>query len=240
MEWAVISQPGSREVNEDSTGIVEGTDAHCFVVADGLGGHGMGDIASRLAVDAFGKVFPQHPEPLPQRLSAAFLQAQEDILAEQVKSHAQAQMKTTVVALAVTDREVAWGHIGDSRLYSFRWGWCRKRTEDHSVPQMLVHAREIRQRQIRFHPDRNKLLRVLGVAGVEPRFQLSPVYRRRKGQAFLLCSDGFWELILEKEMASCLRQAASPQDWLEKMEKIILARGEGTEMDNLSAIGVWL
>lgn len=240
MDWAAISHPGSREVNEDSTGIAETQDVRCFVVADGLGGHGMGDTASQTAVEAFRSVFQGSSAPLTQTMEAAFLHAQDQLLAEQNRLHVPAQMKTTAVALAVDQTHLIWGHIGDSRLYSFRWGRVRQLTRDHSVPQMLVMTKQIRPQAIRFHPDRNMLLRVLGLAGEPPRFELSPPKKRKKKQVFLLCTDGFWEWITEKEMAHCLRSATSAEDWLTRMEQIILSRGEGLQMDNLSAIGVWL
>ena len=114
------------------------------------------------------------------------------------------------------------------------------RTLDHSVPQMLVLTKEIKEKEIRNHPDRNRLLRVLGVSGDTPRFELSEIQKRKKQQAFLLCTDGFWELILEKEMWQCLKNAKTAQKWLEQMEEIICRRGEGQDMDNFSAIGVLL
>ena len=163
MDWAATTHPGTREINEDSTGEVVTQDVQCFIVADGLGGHGKGDIASKLAVSAFQKVFQESQEPLQERMESAFAQAQADILEEQAKTHSQMQMKTTITALAVTDEHLFWGHIGDTRLYAFQYNRVKARTLDHSVPQMLVLAKEIRENEIRRHPDRNKLLRVLGV-----------------------------------------------------------------------------
>ena len=240
MDWAAITNAGTREVNEDSLGVAETEQVSCFIVADGLGGHGMGDAASSLAVAAFQKVFEESDESVQMRLEAAFAQAQNDILQEQIKRHAQMQMKTTVAALAVTEDQIIWAHIGDTRIYSFSLFGVKRHTVDHSVPQMLVLAKEIKENQIRYHPDRNKLLRVLGVSGEKPRYNMSGLMKRRKHHAFLLCSDGFWELILEKEMQKCLRKAKTPQQWLELMEQIIQQRGEGSDMDNFSAIGVWL
>lgn len=234
MDWAVITNPGTRAVNEDSTGIAEAQDMHCFIVADGLGGHGKGDIASGLAVAAFQKVFQESTAPINERMCEAFEQAQKDVLEEQVKTRSQMQMKTTVTALAVSDKRILWGHIGDTRLYAFTYHWLRTRTLDHSVPQMLVMAREIKENEIRNHPDRNKLLRVIGVSGEQPRYEISSIRKRRKHQAYLLCTDGFWELILESEMAECLKKAESVQKWLEEMEQIVRRRGENREMDNYS------
>ena len=240
MDWAEITYPGSREVNEDSLGTAENQNVQCFIVADGLGGHGKGDIASSLAVAAFQKAFQESDAPVQERMEAAFVQAQKDILVEQIKTHSQMQMKTTAAALAVTEDELIWGHIGDTRIYAFKYNRVKMRTSDHSVPQMLVLAKEIKEKEIRHHPDRNKLLRVLGVSGEIPRFELSDIKKRKKFQAFLLCTDGFWELILEKEMCQCLKKAKTARQWLELMEEIIRQRGEGTNMDNFSAIGVLL
>lgn len=240
MDWAVITNPGTRQVNEDSVGVIEAQDMHCFIVADGLGGHGKGDIASGLAVSAFAKTFQESSEPMLDRMKHSFEQAQKMILDEQRKNHAQMQMKTTVTALAVSNDEILWAHIGDTRLYEFKYHWIRTRTVDHSVPQMLVMAKEIKENEIRNHPDRNKLLRVLGVSGEAPRYEISKTRRRTKHQAFLLCSDGFWELILEKEMQQCLKKAENVQQWLDEMVKIVCQRGENTEMDNYTAVGVWL
>ncbi len=240
MDWAVVSHAGTREVNEDSAGAVETQNIQCFVVADGLGGHGKGDIASTLAVEAFKKIFHESQESIEETMRSAFGQAQKEILDEQIRTNLKMQMKTTLVSLAITEDSLIWGHIGDTRLYAFSHNRVKTRTLDHSVPQMLVLAKEIKEKEIRNHPDRNKLLRVLGVSGEVPRFELSAIKKRRKFQAFLLCTDGFWEMILEKEMQQCLRKSKTAQEWLEKMEEIIRQRGEGKEMDNFSAIGVFL
>lgn len=207
MKWGKISEAGSRDANEDCLGVVSFQDKHVFVVADGLGGHGKGDVASKLAVKAFEQVFSNSPAPLPALFSKAFLNAQTAILAEQKQSGSYFQMKTTVCALAIDGDKLMWGHIGDTRLYAFSHNKIKVRTLDHSVPQMLVFAHDIKEKDIRNHPDRNKLLRVLGVSGGVPKYEMSGIQSASKYQAFLLCSDGFWELILEKEMCTLLKKA---------------------------------
>ena len=241
MHYYAITNPGSRHVNEDCLGVIEHSDLACFVVADGLGGHGKGEVASQLAVKAFDEVFSSPMEkPLPDLLSDAFRRAQSDILKEQARTNMSSQMKTTVVVLAVRNGELAWGHLGDSRLYAFTRNKVKSRTLDHSVPQMLAISREIREKDIRGHQDRNRLLRVLGVSEDPPRFELSELQRTDKFQAFLLCSDGFWELITEKEMEKLLKKSHSPNEWMEQMRAIVEKRGLGTDMDNYSAIAVFL
>ena len=238
MHWETLSLPGNREVNEDSIRIVESGSVKCFIVADGLGGHGKGDVASRIAAEAFAETFQNSEKALPELMSDAFDAAQTRILEEQRKQGCPLQMKTTVCALAVKGDQIQWGHIGDSRLYAFCRGKVKVRTLDHSVPQMLVLAKEIKEKEIRNHPDRNKLLRVLGISDDSPRYELSQVQSLGLYQAFLLCSDGFWELILEKEMGALLKKSRSPAEWLEKMKEIVDQRGRNVNMDNYSAIAI--
>ena len=104
---------------------------------------------------------------------------------------------------------------------------------------MLVAAGEIDEKEIRHHPDRNRLVRVMGMEWDEPKYQVSEPMPEELGQAFLLCSDGFWENIEEEQMEACLEKYANPPEWLERMEKIVVKNGRGTNMDNYSAIVVF-
>ena len=235
-----VSKTGNREVNEDSTGIIKGTDCTCFIVADGLGGHGKGDIASQIAVSAFQSVFEEKLTlPMEESLASAFQNAQNAIISEQQRQNAVFQMKTTVAAVVIGHASAICGHIGDTRIYTFARNRIRERTLDHSVPQMLVLSREIKEKQIRNHPDRNKLLRVLGVQG-DIKIDSFRIDDLSKYQAVLLCSDGFWELILEKEMCRTLKKSCSAQEWIMRMCEIVERNGQGKEMDNYSAIAIWL
>ena len=160
-------------------------------------------------------------------------------MAEQKLRNAKRKMKTTGVAIVTDDRNAYIGHVGDSRGYVFCRNKVKTRTLDHSIPQMLVLSREIKEDQIRNHPDRNTLLRVMGVEWDEAMYELMAPIPLRKCQAFLLCSDGFWELIDEREMCAQLKKANSVEEWLDNMVKIVRANGEGKNMDNFSAIAVW-
>ena len=237
IRFASISREGSRPENEDSVGAVKDGNGYCFALADGLGGHGCGEVASALAVQTAKEEFARGESDFLERV---FVKAQENILTQQSENRRHADMKTTLVVLTVGEESIRWGHIGDSRLYYFKNGRILERTLDHSVPQMLVSIGEIKEKQIRHHPDRNRLLRVLGAETEDLRYQLSEGEPRTGGQAFLLCSDGFWELIVEKKMESTLKKADSPQEWLAAMEQIVLKNGRGTDMDNYSAVAVWV
>ena len=237
IQFSAISRSGSRPENEDSIGMARKGECFCFALADGLGGHGCGEVASKIAVETAKEEFAGEKEHLLERI---FEKAQENILRQQQENRRLADMKTTMVALSIGEKEVRWGHIGDSRLYFFQNGRIAERTLDHSVPQMLVSIGEIKEKQIRSHPDRNRLLRVLGAETEELRYQLAQKHPRERGVAFLLCSDGFWELILEKKMESTLKKADTPAAWLEAMEKIVEKNGRNKDMDNYSAIAVWI
>lgn len=115
-----------------------------------------------------------------------------------------------------------------------------QRSQDHSVPQMLVNRGDIKEKDIRHHEDRSRLLRVMGTEWDSPKYQVVDDIKLTNRSSFLLCSDGFWELIDEKQMCKLLKKAADPQDWLGKMEEIVLANGTGTNMDNYSAIAVFV
>ena len=239
IKFAMLCRPGERENNEDSIGVYHDKDEWCFALADGLGGHRKGEIASETAVDAAVETFASGVRHRTY-IESAFENAQKAIRVKQKQQPECHDMKTTMVLLTVENDKVIWGHIGDSRLYYFENKKIQKRTLDHSVPQMLVMIGEIKEKEIRHHPDRNRLLRVLGVEINEHPYEVERPYKRQKKQQFLLCSDGFWELIDEKRMQSTLKNANDPREWLTAMEVIVNKNGKGTNMDNYSAIAVWI
>ena len=99
-------------------------------------------------------------------------------------------------------------------------------------------AGEIKDKQIRSHPDRNRLLRVMGVEWEKSKYELSEEGALNDGDAFLMCSDGFWEPITEKEMCRLLKKSNSVEDWLNAMQITVKTNGKETNMDNNTAIAV--
>ena len=238
---ALVTDVGGRSVNEDSIGAFEKDNYQCFVVCDGLGGHGMGDIASSLVRDFFKKRF-ENITDTKHFLDLAFEGAQAELLETQRKLNAGHKMKTTAVTMLTDGKKAYIGHIGDSRLYIFSKNTVRIRTTDHSLPQMLVKSGEIKEDEIRNHPERNIVMRVMGTRWEDGhKYELMKPIPLRKCQAFLLCTDGFWELIHEAEMCDCLRDASSASEWLIKMNSIVRKNGlpKGEDMDNYSAIAIW-
>lgn len=237
--YACYTDVGNRAINEDSIAVINGDEKTCCVVCDGLGGHGMGDVASSLIVDVFKSQF--HTMDDVRKFIPQTLQASQDVLlAEQIKQNAKRKMKSTAVALLLDNKKAYIGHIGDTRLYMFNKNSVKFRTLDHSVPQMLVLSNQITDDEIRNHPDRNILLRVMGIDWNEPMYEISAPIPLRKCQAFLLCTDGFWELITEDKMCELLKSSKTVDGWLNSMVEIVKRNGEDVNMDNNSAIAVWI
>lgn len=235
--YEIISRVGGRDHNEDYAAVLERDGDYCFALADGLGGHGKGEVASRLAVDAVLQNFGTG-DNLETGVAACFEQAQNAVMEEQKRQNSFSQMKTTLTVLQIVAGKVIWGHVGDTRLYYFYKKRLQSRTLDHSVPQMLVAAGELKEKEIRHHEDRNRLLRVIGVPWERRMYELSEAFDMRGKEAFLLCSDGWWEWVDEKQMVRCLRQSSDAAEWLDRMEEMIRQQGNGVEQDNYSAIGV--
>ena len=237
--YTVFTDRGGREVNEDSARVFEKDGKKCLVLCDGLGGHGKGEVASALVVEAVGQIFNSAQKIDEDFLRRAFQLSQEALIDEQIRQDAKTDMKTTAVAMYIDGNKVQWGHVGDSRLYAFAKNKVKLRTLDHSVPQMLVFAREIKEKQIRNHPDRNRLLRVMGIEWEKPMYELAEQTQLEKYQAFLLCSDGFWELIDEKQMCKLLKNSSTVEEWMQAMVEVIKQNGIGKNMDNYTAIALW-
>lgn len=237
--YTVFTDRGGREVNEDSARVFEKDGKKCLVLCDGLGGHGKGEVASALVVEAVGQIFNSAQKIDEDFLRSAFQLSQEALIDEQIRQDAKTDMKTTAVAMYIEGNKVQWGHVGDSRLYAFAKNKVKLRTLDHSVPQMLVFAREIKEKQIRNHPDRNRLLRVMGIEWEKPMYELAEQTQLEKYQAFLLCSDGFWELIDEKQMCKLLKNSSTVEEWMQAMVEVIKQNGIGKNMDNYTAIALW-
>src|SRR6185295_7421262 len=125
------------------------------------------------------------------------------------------------------DRQSAlWSHVGDSRLYRVRRGVATALTSDDSVVQRMVDAGLITAAQAESHPQKNQLIAALGIEdGVEPHTVPAP-HGLVEGDAFLLCSDGWWDAVDEDAIVGALGRAAVPDDWLALMQQLIEARAK--------------
>jgi len=209
-------------------------DNYCAIVADGLGGHGGGKQASRIAVSCLSVCGKSGELPAEEEIYRAFAAANEEILKRRRDEN---HMKTTAVYLCIHGNRAVWAHIGDSRLYHFTGHRLCDYTLDHSVSQMAVALGEIRREEIPGHCDRSRLLRVLGDEELKPEIH-KPVCLEPGRHAFLLCSDGFWESVTEDEMLLDLCKSPSPEEWIRSLYARIMKR-QGKEHDNHTAVAVF-
>lgn len=238
IDYFEFTDKGDREINEDSIVALEKQGNYCFVVCDGLGGHGQGEIASSIATSTFTDMF-YRSEDFVNLIGEATEYAQNYIIERQKEEHKPHELKTTAVALVIDDAIAYCGHVGDSRLYYFQKNKLKWRTLDHSVPQMLALAGDIKEKDIRRHADRNMLLKVIGTEWDEPQYELATPIEIKKDTAFLLCTDGFWDFIDEKMMQKTLKKSKTAKEWCEAMIQVVKANGSGNNMDNFSAITVF-
>ena len=245
VELAVMSRQGGRHYHEAACGHWHSDTQLCCVVADGAGGMGGGDFASKLVVRHIIEQASQAPLSRTDEVQDLIVDSNVQLRRHQHDSPALQHMHSTVVALFLDLQrgEALWGHAGDSRLYLFRGGQMLAHTRDHSVVQKLVDAGIVGPEQLRTHPSRSELQSALGTA---PENLLVTTATRpwaiRQGDVFLLCTDGLWEYVDEAEMAASLNRSANPQVWLTQLEALVLrhARERGNAgHDNFSAIGVW-
>lgn len=237
VRYAMKSSQGDRDYNEDTIQMKELPGRRVFVLADGLGGCGHGQEASGAAVKSVLYRFVWNGDT-ESFVSDAIEGAQSAVMEKQRRNPDFGNMSTTLVILELTEDRAKWGHIGDSRLYMFRGGKVHSQTLDHSVPQMLARMGQIKPEEIRHHPDRNRLLHVIGYPWSGTPYVTADPVELQAGDAFLLCSDGFWEYIDENEMCRTLKNSGHVAVWLENMMGIVKKRGRGKNMDNFSAVCV--
>ena len=235
IKTAWITDKGGRSINDDTVRVLQEHDSAWVFVGDGLGGYAGGKQASQAAGEALLKASRRGSLLTDAQLLGAASQAEQAV--RKVQKDRSGNMKTTLVFLVIEDGRARWMHVGDSRLYHFHDGALRCQTMDHSVSQMAVLMGEITPQEIRFHEDRNRVLRALGGENATP--DLSPTTMLTGGQeAFLLCTDGFWEYVYESEMEQTLNQAKDPQQWLDSMVTILRSRVPG-DNDNFTAAVVF-
>ena len=222
---------GGREINQDSVSLLEDGLNTLALVADGLGGHQDGEVASKQAVATLNRQL--HSVRLSEEaLVEAVCQANADIHALQTPGR---KMRTTIAALWLSDGLAVAANVGDTRIYQFRDGNIVYQSMDHSVAQMAVLIGELKPEDIRQSPDKNKLIRVLGEADT-PKVD-TQVLSLKAGDRFLLCTDGFWGEVTENEMLTAMAKTSSAQEWLDQMRWNITAF-EDESQDNHTAIAL--
>jgi PPM family protein phosphatase len=192
-----------RSKNQDSGYAGE----YLFVVADGMGGHAGGDVASALAIQSIAHVDRRFDSAADaaEALRSALLEANHE-LAETVFEHPElAGMGTTVSSIVRVGDQLALAHIGDSRIYRWREGSLTQVTKDHTFVQRLVDSGRITAEEAASHPRRSVLMRVLGDVDLTPEIDIE-VLDTRAGDRWLICSDGLSGYVAESRLAELLAE----------------------------------
>ncbi len=233
------SRQGGRANNEDRTCYCYSREALLMVVADGMGGHHYGEIASQIAAQTLADNFQREARPLlddPFRfLQKGMINAHHAILDYAERHRLQDTPRTTCVACIVQNNVAYWAHAGDSRLFLMRGGKVVAQTRDHSRVRILVEEGLISPERAATHPDRNKIYSCLGSPN-PPDIDFSRKTPLEHGDLLVLCTDGLWGEVPGDTMALALKGTN-----LVHTVPMLLTQAEtkgGAHADNLSVIAV--
>jgi serine/threonine protein phosphatase PrpC len=230
---------GAREINEDRVAHWTAPGAVLMAVADGLGGHMHGELAAQIAIEVLGAAFTGEArsrlEDPADFLTRALAAAHAAILREAARRRFPENPRTVIAACVVQDGEAFWTHVGDCRFYLLRAGRILARSRDHTVVQRLVDEGRIREEAVATHPHRNRLLQCLG--GYQAPY-IEPVASARLApqDILLLCSDGFWGPLTQRQMMHAL--LSRPLG--EAIPELVALAEEraGSECDNISVVAM--
>jgi len=222
-----------RSGNEDNYIVVP--DRGIFVVADGMGGHAAGEVASEMAVRyvarELGSLRGLADEQVAERMRAAIRAANGAIFQRTLTEHDKRGMGTTVTALVLYDARFLIGQVGDSRAYLLRDGKLVQLTKDHSYVQEQVDAGYLTPEQARAHPYSNVITRCVGAnSEVIPDVYVGAV---KPGDVFLLASDGLTGMVEDPDLAEVLTSGRVPQ---EQVDALIAEANRHGGLDNITAV----
>lgn len=233
MDIWTITGKGGREENQDKAGWAEAKGAFCVVVCDGLGGYSNGKIAAEETVKRFLDEFKKNPKADDHNLQGIVDGCHRKLLELKISHNDKKGVMTTLAAVVAKEGVIKACHIGDTRIYVFRKGSLVYQSRDHSLGQTMASFGSIGKDDIRKSPCRNKLLRVLGGERETPPCEIVKI-EMADGYAVLVCTDGFWEYVLEDEMEKLHGKCRSAREWLLEMEELLKLRS-GDGGDNYTA-----
>ncbi|MDP4127171.1 MAG: Stp1/IreP family PP2C-type Ser/Thr phosphatase [Bacillota bacterium] len=222
-----------RKNNEDSFLVLPAEGL--YAVADGMGGHRAGEVASSTALNVLETSVPKFvglkDQALEEELSKAFIHANKVIYESSTTDPENAGMGTTMTVLLVRGPEVAIAHVGDSRAYLWRNETLTSLTIDHSLVGELMRLGQISLEEAEKHPQRHVLMRAVG-AEQDIEVDCRSI-RLQTGDVFLLCTDGFSNMISDRELAAEFLEPGSWEERLERLRQLTIERGAP---DNFTAL----
>ena len=228
--FALTDKGRVRAINQDA--FYQPRPGETFaVIADGMGGHQAGDVASVLAVEEFTRWLKCAPRPSEDTMRYAVSEANRAVYLKSRAEPDKAGMGTTLTALWLDDDSALLAHVGDSRAYRFRDGRLEQMSRDHSLVGEMVERGELSEEEARLHPQRHYITRAIGTGNrVEPDISRLD---RKKGDVWLLCSDGLSMYFSREELQAALRSRRKWQAKVEDLVKTALDRGGA---DNVTAL----
>lgn len=234
-----LTHPGrERSRNEDSYLVKTGKDLSIFAVADGMGGHVAGDVASALAIGVLERYWDEvSPGSLPPRdrfagiIKNLIIKANNLILEEAARDSSKSGMGTTLTAGLLCGRSLTIGHIGDSRAYLVSKEALTMLTEDHSLLEQLIQAGRISPEEAEGHPKRHILVRALGTSA-DVKVDLIDV-ELNEGAALLFCSDGLTSMVRDEEIHRAALDHPDPLPAAQALVKLANKRGG---CDNITVV----
>ena len=232
-----VSRRGGREKNEDRMGYCYTRDAGLFALADGMGGHPEGEVASQLALQTLAALFqrearPRLTEPL-RFLHESIIAGHHQLLRYATERALMDTPRTTLVACVIQGNAAYWAHCGDSRLYLVRGDKLVARTRDHSYSELQETLSHVVPMGDRFN--RNVLFTCLGSPG-KPVVDTAGPLLMQPGDRVLLCSDGLWGSVADTTIAAVLASHAISDAVPELVERAL--RVAGDKSDNVTALAV--
>ena len=232
--WGMKDIGKCREINQDYIFVSEepiGNLPNLFLVADGMGGHKAGDLASEYTVAKVQEAVSKSMQTIPyQILKGAFQYANQKLLEKAGESDSYTGMGTTLVAATVKNDAVYVVNVGDSRLYKIG-DKIEQITEDHSLVEEMVRMGEISKEQARNHPDKNIITKAMGVSDtVEPDYFDTDL---QKGECLLMCSDGLTNMVSDRQ----IKEIVELRTDLESCAKeLIRAANQNGGRDNIAVV----
>lgn len=232
-----VSRKGGREINEDRMGYSYTSAAGLFLVADGMGGHPEGEVASQLTLQVMSAMFQEAAQPeladCGLFLTAAVSAAHRQILRYASEKKMPDAPRTTIVAAVVQAGTVTWIHCGDSRLYLAREGRLLARTRDHSMVERCLST-GMSEKGLEF-TNRNVLFTCLGSPS-RPMFEVAGPVVLQQGDRLLLCSDGLWSSLSDTEIVGKLSAQPVSRAVPDMVDSAL--RYAGNSSDNVTAIAL--
>jgi PPM family protein phosphatase len=232
-----VSRKGGRELNEDRMGYCYTRDAGLFALADGMGGHPEGEVASQLALQTLAAMFQREAKPKledpPRFLHDAIVAGHHQLLRYATERALMDTPRTTVVACVLQGRTAYWAHCGDSRLYLLRGDKLVARTRDHSYTELQNTLAQVVP--MGDHLNRNVLFTCLGSPG-KPVIDTAGPMNMVAGDRVLLCSDGLWGSLSDEVIAQVLSSMPIASAVPELVERAL--RVAGDKSDNVTALAI--